>query len=350
MIHTLFRFFSRRVVRNPPAPLRIAVLLVAVLFYGSSGFLYFELPENPALTWGDAIWYSVVTVTTVGYGDFYPVSLGGRVLVAMPVMFFGIGLLGYLLSIAASALVEAKTKELHGMADFKLKDHLIVLNFPGLGKLENVLDELAADSTFGKTRDVVLVDEELTELPPAMLARNVHFVKGNPNRDETLARACIDDAKYAIILCRLARDPRSDDQNVAIALAVEARNPNVHTVVECVDATTEELLRKAGSDCVVCTSRFDAHFVSGELLNPGVQEIIAQLTSNLHGQQIYLTPYGGSKAKSFKEMGASCGEHQHIALGVHHKGKTILNVAPTHDVAPGDFVITMGPARIESLD
>ncbi len=349
MIPTLFRLIARRVFCNPLAPLRIGVLLAAVLFYGSSGFLFFELPENPALTWGDSIWYSVVTVTTVGYGDLYPSTFGGRVIVAMPLMFFGIGLLGYLLSVAASALVEAKTKEAHGMANLKLKDHLIVLNYPGLGKLENVLDELAADPAFGKSRDVALIDENLTELPPELVARDVHYVRGNPSRDETLARASIDDAAYAIVLSRLGRDPRSDDQNVVVALAIEARAPKVHTVVECVDAATEELLKKAGSDCVVCTSRFDAHFVSAELLNPGVQEVIAQLTSNLRGQQIYVTRFAGSKTVAFTDIEAKCRELAHIALGVQKDGKTTLNVDSDQKVVPGDGVITMGASRLAEL-
>ena len=46
----------------------------AVLVYGTTGFLYFELPGNPDLTWQDALWYCLVTLTTVGYGDFAPVD------------------------------------------------------------------------------------------------------------------------------------------------------------------------------------------------------------------------------------------------------------------------------------
>ncbi|MCL4751824.1 MAG: hypothetical protein KJ015_16735 [Myxococcales bacterium] len=93
MIQVLMRFFSRRVLQHPPAPLRVSVLMLAILAYGTTGYLYFELPENPSLTWMDGAWYSIVTMTTVGYGDFFPKSLGGRLLVAVPLMFFGIGLL-----------------------------------------------------------------------------------------------------------------------------------------------------------------------------------------------------------------------------------------------------------------
>lgn len=349
MMAQLIRLFARRVLRSPPAPLRVVALACAVLLYGTTGFLYFELPENPALTWQDGFWYSIVTVTTVGYGDFYPVSTGGRFIVAMPLMFFGIGLLGFILSLAASALVEAKTKELHGMSDSRATGHLVIFNFPSVGKLESLIQELRSDPHFGRRREIVLVDESLVELPPELVKLDVHFVRGNPARDQTLDRANVDEATQAIVLAKTPGDARSDDQNIAITLAIEARNPAVETVVECVDVKTEELLHKAGCDSIVCTSRFDAAFLSHELLNPGAQEVIQELTSNLQGEQIYVTEYQGKKRISYAKLAKACQGLGHLAIGLRHEGATRLNVASDAKVSPGDQVITIGPERIPAL-
>jgi voltage-gated potassium channel len=350
VITVLYRYFARRVARNPPAPLRIFALIVAVLLYGTSGYLYFELPENPTLTWPDGLWYSVVTMTTVGYGDYFPKSMGGRFLVAVPLMFFGIGLLGYVLSVAATALVQAKTKELHGMSSFqKLRGHLVVINFPSLGKIERLLDELEGDSSFGKGRDIVLIDEDLTELPPSLLTRGLMFIRGNPSRDETLTRAAVDTAAQAIVLSKKPGDPHSDDQNVAITLAIEGRTPRVHTVVECVDYSAQELLRKAGCDGIVCTSRFDAHFLSHELLNPGVQEIVEELTSNLRGQQVHVTRYTGKDPTPYVRVVETCQKSGHLAIGVRRGDRVELNVGSDFRVEKDDTVITIGKGRLTGL-
>ena len=67
-------------------------------------------PDANIQTGGDAIWWGIVTITTVGYGDFYPVTLLGR-LTGIFVMFAGIGIIGALASILASLLVSPSTPD-----------------------------------------------------------------------------------------------------------------------------------------------------------------------------------------------------------------------------------------------
>lgn len=340
MIFALIRRFRRRMAASPPAPVRVAVLLVAVVSYGTSGFLYFELPGRPELTWSDGFWWSLVTMTTIGYGDLFPMTVGGRFLVAVPLMMFGIGLLGYVLSLAASALVEAKARELRGMNDFDLKDHLIIVNLPSVEKLMRIVDELRADPSLADI-EIILIDEVLSELPPELAKRRVHFVRGNPARDETLRRASLDKAKKALVLARPG-DPRSDDLALAVTLAIEGRESRVRTVTECVDVSTEELLRKAGCDNVVCISRFEAHFLSSEIVNPGAQDVVADLLSNLDGQQLYFTPASRLEGKTFSALRKACDGRGHLAIGIRRKGKPHLNVGADFSVESADDVISVG--------
>jgi voltage-gated potassium channel len=337
----------RRLLQSPPVPLRVALLSVVTLAYGATGFLYFELPVHPSLGWMDAIWYAVVTVTTVGYGDFAPVTVGGRFVVALPLMFFGIGLLGYVLSVAASTLIEAKAKETHGMGSFDLKDHLLIVNFPGVAKVERILDELALDASIGRRKPVIVVDEDLTELPPAIAERGVHYIRGPAARDETLTRANADHASHVIILSKRPGDPRSDGENLAITLAIEARSRKVISVVECVDLANEELFRKAGADRIVCASRFDAHFVSHELLNPGVQDVVGELTTNQRGQQLFISPCPVGVA-SYAAVCEHASRSAHLAIGIRRGRETLLNPEPTFEVGVDDEIISIGAQRMPS--
>jgi voltage-gated potassium channel len=347
-MYQIIQIFMKTMIRNPSEFSRVLLLMLVVLMYGTTGFLYFELPANPDLSWWDGLWYTIVTIATVGYGDFFPKSFGGRFLVGWPIMVFGIGLLGYALSMVAAALVTSKTKEIKGMSTFKLSDHLVVFNFAGLAKVERILEELALDRSVGSAMPVILVDEHLDELPVELQKRGVHYVRGNPARDETLQRAGIDKARHAVVLTRDPTDPASDNLNVAIALAIEGRCRQVNTVVECIDPASEELLRKAGCDRIVCTSRFDAHFLSQELLNPGVQEVLADLLSLSQGQQLYLIPVN-TEAR-FEELASRCRNLGHIALGIScPDGKVNLNPPPETAVTNDCRLVTIGAARIASV-
>jgi voltage-gated potassium channel len=88
------------------------MLTIIVLTVASVLVLQFESqsPDAKITTGADAFWYSIVTITTVGYGDYYPVTSGGRI-TAMFIMFAGVGIIGALASILASLLVGSSAPE-----------------------------------------------------------------------------------------------------------------------------------------------------------------------------------------------------------------------------------------------
>jgi len=86
------------------AGMTLAIASMLVLQFESTS------PNGNITTGGDAIWWGIVTITTVGYGDFYPVTFLGR-LTAIFVMFAGIGIIGALASILASLLVSPSSSD-----------------------------------------------------------------------------------------------------------------------------------------------------------------------------------------------------------------------------------------------
>ena len=119
------------------------MLTILVLTVASVLVLQFESksPDANITTGGDALWYSIVTITTVGYGDFYPVTTAGRI-TAIFIMFMGVGIIGALASILASLLVggssSAEEEDLSGAGCRRSRPALSVQE-----ELKAVKEELA---------------------------------------------------------------------------------------------------------------------------------------------------------------------------------------------------------------
>jgi voltage-gated potassium channel len=107
-------FLKNEILNNRGSYALLLTVLMAVMVLATASIfvLFFESqsPDANITTSGDAQWWAVVTITTVGYGDRYPVTLGGRT-TAVFVMFAGVGIIGALASILASVLIPQPKKD-----------------------------------------------------------------------------------------------------------------------------------------------------------------------------------------------------------------------------------------------
>ena len=345
MIRVLFSLLRRFSGRSSSVMLlKVAIAVAALIAFSASGFLYFEMVAKPDLTWTDAIWWAVVTMTTVGYGDYFPTTLGGRYLIGVPTMVFGISILGYLLSTVASYFIEARSKELKGMASLTLKEHILVVHYPSLARVERLLAELRNDPKTAHC-PVVLIADNMDELPEALDRAGVKFVKGSATAEDTLERACLKEATYALILAADPMAATSDYENLAVVLTLERLHAKVHTVAEVVDPAAIALLKRAGCDSVVCLASLTANFLAQELLDPGVQSVLEEITNNGYGQQIYFTEFVAAHASSFETIAATLRQQGAMALGIERGAAVTLNPPPEHPVEPSDRIICLGAKR-----
>ena len=108
------REFVRDMVVNRGQYATFITVLAAGMVVSVASFLVLQFesrsPDSNIKTGGDAIWWGFVTITTVGYGDRFPVTLLGR-LVGLLVMFAGVGIIGALASILASLLVSSPPED-----------------------------------------------------------------------------------------------------------------------------------------------------------------------------------------------------------------------------------------------
>ena len=348
MLRLVWEFLRRMSPHRRGKMTKVIVSFFLLIIMGAVGYKHFEGAVNPDLTWGDSIWWSIVTMTTVGYGDYYPTTVYGRYLVAMPVMFIGIGILGYLLSVLATSFIELRSKELKGMSELTLESHVLLVHFQSQDRNLEIIKELTEDVKT-KNLPIVLIDEHLEELPHDFLRYNIRFVRGNPSKASVLNRACVYKASYAIVLANDINDTNADAHTLAAALTIEALNPSIFTVAECLDPERVELMRRSGCDSVVCMARLSSSFMVQEVSDPGTQALVNELTTNRFGQQVYIAPIERMKSWKFSELQSFLDVKGFLVMGLRRGEETRLNPGRSYEVQKDDLVICIGPTRPDPI-
>ena len=110
IIHLYSRILSLSARTNNRLLYIVAVSVMAVSG-GAIGLFLFEgnAPDSKITNLGDAFWWAIVTVTTVGYGDVYPVTTEGKIIASI-LMIIGIGILGILISTLGASFIESRLK------------------------------------------------------------------------------------------------------------------------------------------------------------------------------------------------------------------------------------------------
>lgn len=340
---TIFLRIMRRVEKwGGFTPFKIGIATLVILLSSATGFYYFEGDQHPDLSWFDGLWWAFVTMSTVGYGDISPTTTAGRYLVAFPTMLLGISILGYTLSSLGSALLERHSMKKRGLMTLKCKEHIIIVHYPGFEKINKVINQLQADSKC-IDKQIVLIDDELTCIPEELAKREVLFVSGHPAKSEVLKRANIEKATNVIILSK--NNPDSDSRALAVVLMMETIHPDIHSVVECTDPDQVKIMKTAGADSVVCIATMSANLLVQEMVDPGVQDVISQMTSNTFGSQIYITEAPNLGA-SLVALGNIKKKYTGInVIGVKQMGKFNLNPTEELLISAADSLVCIAKDR-----
>ena len=318
-----------------------ALLFVALLLYSATGYMYFEFRNNPDLSWSDAFWWSIVTMTTVGYGDFFPGTTGGRWLVGFPTMVLGIGLLGYILSLIATFMLESKSLEVKGMKKIHCTNHVAICGFSSEDKLLKLIEEIRNDNATAES-ETVIIDNTIEELPASIRQTGVHFVRGDAASDLVLNQANVGAARAVIL--QSSSDIGTDDRNLKVALAIRSFNPTVFLVAECSNPKNEGFFRQANCNSVLCVSTLSEQMLIQELQDPGVGKIVAQLTSNSQGKQFYIVdmPERYENYRAARKANSGVGR---VPVGVQRDGSNNLLPEDNFELEEGDRLILIAAQR-----
>ncbi len=317
---------------------RLLLILFVLVLLSSLGITFLE----PKIKWDNALWYSFVTITTVGYGDLSPVTTGGRI-VGIITMIFGIGILGLFTASIASIFITRKMKEDKGMHSFEFENHLIICEWNY--RTQDIIHELRLDDRLG-TQHIILIAE--IESKP-IDDDNLYFIRGGVT-EETLKRANLEKAKTVLILGDDRLDINARDAKAVLStLTVESINPDVYSIVELVNASNVQHCERANADEIIVGSEFSSKLISRAALDHGISNVLSELLSSRYGNDLLKIPVpasmqGQSFIDIFTEMKRS---NSSIVLAVQKNkdGPVTSNPPLDYKVESDDYLIVISDKK-----
>ena len=243
---------SQRIVRG------CAILLV-VLVVGTGGYMLFEHWD-----FMDALYMTVITITTVGYREVGPVSGSGRIFTIF-IIFFGVGIIAYILGLAAQVMVDIQVRSLIGRRKLSrklksLKDHYILCGFGRIGSI------IARELWENKIPMVILdTNPESTE---GLETEGIPFINDDATNDEALINAGIERARGIVSVVA------SDADNLFITMTARGLNHEMFILARADEEATEKKLLRAGANRVVMPYFIGGHKMAQAIIKPAVTDFL----------------------------------------------------------------------------
>lgn len=254
--------------------LLIGVFFIFVmLFVGSFGYVLIE-----GWPFVDALYMTVITLSTVGYGETHELSHAGRVFTIVFV-FMSVGFAFYLAGSIVQFMMEGRIREILGRRKLekgikKQKNHFIVCGFGRVGS--SICDELAKS----KRSSIVVIDRD-PEAITALEEQGIYHIAGEATDEENLIKAGIERARGLVAALK------TDSDNVYALLTARELNPELFIIARAGERKSEKKLLAAGADKVVSPYLMGGHRIAQIIVRPTVTDFL-ELTMMHEGGKIQM--------------------------------------------------------------
>ena len=300
---------------------------MVILLLASIGFTVFEPAEGPWWTrFGRSLWWGMVTLTTVGYGDVVPVTFMGR-LVGVTLMVIGFLSLSLVTATVASVFIERKFRQEKGLEAVKSTQHILILGWPE--DAEALLDQLL--KRLPVNIGVVLINkappEQMDAIKEKYPQNAVFYLRGDYSREEILLKANVQGAIKAIILAD--RQPgetaaQVDQRTLFTALTLKALHAKIRIMGELLRPENRTYLERAGAEEVLIRGQYDSSLLAGAIASPALFRIYTSLLTG-DGQGLWDVEIPSRfHGRPLSDLSAYFQEHyQGILIGIYTEGKTV---------------------------
>ncbi len=320
----------------------LAVLaLLSVFLAGTAGYIVLEetpTGEKPAFV--DAAYMTVITLSTVGYGEVWELSHAGR-LWTIVVIVFGIVTVSYALTSLVTLVVSGELRFLREKRRMDktiehMRNHVIICGYGRMGAL--VAEELR------RRRMPIVVVESQPSVEVDLREAGLPFVIGDATEETTLLHSGLKRAR-ALVICL-----PTDADNVFITLTAHTLRPDLIIVPRAEQVATEAKLKRAGATRVVCPQIIGAMKISDILTRPTVVDFVEVANK---GVDLEMDEYVIGEKSSLVGMSLRDAHvrHQTGATVVAIKradGETLVSPGPDAVVERRDTLILIGPVGVSS--
>jgi voltage-gated potassium channel len=312
-------------------PLLMRVLFIALFVFISFGIIIHLLEPQTFQTVFDGIWWAIITASTVGYGDYVPQSLLGRV-TAVTLILLGAGFVSTYFITLASTAVTRQDRFTEGKIAFRGTGHIVIIGWNERSReLINRLTELTPTPT------IILIDETLKANPVS--SRYVHFIQGRAQMDETIEKSNINEAQKVLITADRGNNEHQADMNsILTLLTIKGLCPQVKCIIEILTSEQVTNAKRAGADEVIQSNKLTSIFMENSFYSDGM---ISDLVYHLKENRIEVLSSEGLTEKMFSEALIQLHQQKYLLLGIKREEKTILNPAPTFVITATDQLIVM---------
>ena len=306
---------------------RVAIAVLAMLVAAAVVYLdrggYTDVRGKP-LSVLDCVYFAVVSLTTIGYGDITPLTESARLINILLITPLRVAFLIVLVGTTVQVLAERQRETIKiERWRSRVRNHTVVVGYGTKGKtaVAAILDDAAA------TKDVVVVDTDQAALEHAEAAGLV-TVHGDATKSDVLRLAAAQHASAIIVATG------RDDTAALVTLTAREVGPKAKIVASIREAENQHLLKQSGADSVVVSSETAGRLLGVAITTPSVVEMIDDLLTLAHGFAI------AERDVEQTELGGSPRHLPDIVLGVVRDGHLLRVDAPEVDaIEAGDRLL-----------
>ena len=326
---------------TPKKKLQVALsAIVGLIAFGTIGFKLI-LP----LSWFDSFYFTLITLTTVGYGEPEHTTEGSRYFTAALII-LGVGTLGYALSSAAQAVIESELLSTFGKRRMykdinKLSGHYIVCGAGRVGA--GVIRDI---SRSGHDLVVIEGDESIAD---RLLSQGQLVLMGDATSEDVLKAAGIERARG--IVCAVSSDP----DNLYITLTARDLKKDLRIICRANDEAAVSRLLKAGADRVVSPAMTGSSRMAQMLLRPAVADFIELATMTerleLEMEQIQIEAGSPFAGRALKDTGIRSDLDVIVIAIKRSDGEMIFNPSGETIIKELDAMVAIGShMSVETLE